>query len=1128
MKKNFVLFFSIFALFIFCGNLVFAQVTGGAVTGSVTDSNGAVIPNATVKLTDKARGQVFTATTTDAGSYLFPNVQVGEYSISIEAKGFNPIKRELTVSLNQTATIDATLQAGGGTTVVDVVGSNESIVQTDTSQIGRSFDTRKVEDLPINGNANNLAVLSASVIPSANGTANTSPVIGGIRNRGNSFNIDGVDNNDASVTGASTGPIQDAVSEFTLLQNNYSAEFGAGAGGQFNTITKSGTNEYRGNVFTYIGSQKLNARQTTEDGSPKNFFKEARYGGTFGGPLPFFNFGEGGPMFNSGKNKLFFFAAYEKFYQENAAAAGSFVAPTLAGLNQLAAIPGVSPFVINIFRNNVTLAPTADAANTALFGNILGRTGIPFGNVILPIPAFQEQKSYQVNIDHLPNEKNQFRYRYSRTRFLAEQAGNGGLAFNNNSVFDTDLFSLNYIRTFTSNIINDLRISYLRTIADTPLKDPSLSNFPNLTIESLNLEIGPQGNLPQSGYDNNYQIYDSLTWITGSHTFKFGADFRRYIGGGKFLPRERGDYAYTTFDLLLQDLAPDNVNIRGVGNGSFVGNNHRFFTFAQDDWKIRPNLTINLGVRYEYQGLYRDGKSQITAANANVPGVFEFGIPTVDKNNFAPRIGFAWSPNWDNAFGRFLFGNQGESSIRGNFARSYFANFSNLVSNSVPPTLQGEIQFTGSATNFLQNGGALNLPYVPNLTPAFLRANAGSYIVDQVIPYADAITFSYQRQLGANNGIEIRYLRTTGREMPVQVQLNARQVPNAAYVIPTFLTAPTPAQLTSLPTIASVAAANPTIDPATLLGSRPLGQFGFAGVLTAFPALGESNYDGLSGTFTRRFARNIGFTAAYTLSNTEDNSTNELNTSALNPRRPQDAGNFFGSGLNIDNEWGPSPLDVRHRFVTSFTIDVPFFNNSQNKFAKAVLGGFQLNGIFQAQTGQAITVLAGRDANRNGDGAGDRAIFNPAGDPLTSSGVQAVALIGGVVTPVAMGDTRTVAYYALNSNAGYISTGLFAKELANQGAGTAGRNSFRTRGYNNTDLVVLKNTRFGTDGRFNFQIGAEIFDLFNQRAKTLGGTVFGVGSQTAAFATAGNANFNNYEIGNFSGRTIRMRAKFIF
>jgi hypothetical protein len=166
---------------------------------------------------------------------------------------------------------------------------------------------------------------------------------------------------------------------------------------------------------------------------------------------------------------------------------------------------------------------------------------------------------------------------------------------------------------------------------------------------------------------------------------------------------------------------------------------------------------------------------------------------------------------------------------------------------------------------------------------------------------------------------------------------------------------------------------------------------------------------------------------------------------------------------------GPSPLDVRHRFVIAFTIDVPFFNHSDNGVLKAVLGGFQLNGIFQAQSGQPITVLAGIDANRNGDAAGDRALFNPAGDPSMSSGGQPVALINGVVTNVALGDIRTVAYVVVNPNAGFIATGFFAGELANLGTGTSERNSFRTRGFNNTDLVILKNTRFGTDGRFNFR-----------------------------------------------------------
>jgi hypothetical protein len=1125
MKKvNYVI--TILLSLVFSAVLVSGQVTGGAITGSIVDPNGAVVPNATVRITDKARGQVLTTQTTSAGSYLFPNVPVGEYTVNIEATGFTTVSRDVNVSLNQTATIDIALQVGGGNTTVDVVATDAAAIQTDTSQLGRSFDQRKVTDLPINGNPNNLAVLAPNVIPPARGTAGSGGVSGGIRARGNSFVIDGVDNNDPGVTGPSVvSIIQDAVEEFTLLQNNFSAEFGAGAGGQFNTITRSGTNQYRGNIFGYVGSEKFNARRTDEDLiAKKRFFKSVRYGGTFGGPLPFFNFGEGGPTFISGKNKLFFFAAYEKFYTATQSASGSFQAPTLAGLNQIATNPLASQFAVNLLRNNLTLPSTATNTQT-----VLGVAGIPFGTVTLPVPSSSQYKSYQFNIDHLPNQKDQFRYRFAPYRYSAEQAGQGGLQFNNNLVYNTNLFSFNWIRTISSSIVNDLRLAYRGVLQDYVLTDPGFQTFPNIAVNSLNLALGPNPNLPQNKRDDSYQVYDSLTWIKGQHTFKFGADYRRTLASQNFLPRSRGEFIYTTLDVLLRDLRPDFQNIRGAGSGAFVANHHRMYFFGQDDWKIRPNLTLNLGLRYEYQGNFRDMALQTQAAPANLPGVIEFTNPKADTNNFAPRIGFAWAPNFDNWLGRLFFGETGQSSIRANYSRAFFANFSNLASISLPPTLQAENRDTGTATNFLANGGAIGA-FTPNLTPAFLRAGAASFILDPIVPYSDSFAVSYQRQLDRNTGLELRYLKTLGRLLPVQLQLNTAQTPSGAYVFETFLNAPTAAQLAGRPTRATVLANNPT------LGVRPLAQFGFTNALTAFPNIGESEYDGVSASLTRRFARNFGFTAAYTWSRTLDNSTNELNTSALNPRRPQDSccyfsstGQFIGQeGINLDTEKGRSPLDVPHRFVTSFNVEIPFFNNSENAFLKAVLGGFQINGIFQIQSGQPITVLAGRDANQNGDSAGDRAIFNPNGDPLISSGIYAVDINGTRIQSNGvdvLNSPNTVAYVALNPNAGYVSTGFLARELANQGAGTALRNSLRTRGYNNTDLVVLKNTRFGPDGRFNFQIGAEIFDLFNQRIKT----IYGFNNvTTGSFATAGNANFLNYDISVVPGRTITMRAKFFF
>jgi hypothetical protein len=1108
---------SIAAALFLSSTFIFGQVTGGAVTGTVADTNGAVLPGAEVKLADKARGQVFTTQTTDTGAYLYPNVPVGEYTITIEHAGFEKASKDVTVSLNQTITVNATLQVGGGTNTVDVVAGGDALVQTDTSQVGKSFEIRSVQDLPNAGNINSLAALAPNVLPNPVGLATTTPVIGGVRPRGNTFNVDGVDNDDPGVTGPVTAPIQDAVQEFTLLQNNFNAEFGAGAGGQFNTVTKSGTNNYHGNVFTYIDSEKLNASSTTEgrQGS-KDFFKQARYGGTFGGPLPYLSFGDGGPTFKSGKNKLFFFGAFEKVFNEGAGApAGTAFLPTQAGLDQIAAIPGVSPFVVDIFRNNVALATTADPNATAEFGTVLGVSGIPFGPVALSIPNTFTNKSYQFNIDHLPNEKNQLRYRYSDSRFSAEQAGNGGLAFNNSSIFNTKLFSANWISTISSKIINDLRLSYREAIADNPLVNAELADFPNIEVLSLNLSVGPSGVLPQSSADYSYQVYDSLTLVHGDHTFKFGGEFRNVISNNNFLPRERGDYQYSTFDLLLRDLAPDNVNIRGTGSGAFVSSNYRLYSFAQDDWKILSNLTLNLGVRHEYQSLPRDAALQQLNAVSTVPGVIEFGVPKTDKDNIAPRIGFAWAPTWNTGVGRILFGKQGDSAIRGNFSKAYFTNFSNLVLLNLPPQLQAELRFSGSPTQFLQNGGA-SKDFFPVTGQAESRAQTASIIEDQVVPYTNSFSLSYQRQLGKNMGIELRYLGTRSYQLPVQIQLNGGVVIDSALAIPTLLSAPTAGQLTGLPSVGEILAANPTI------GTGNLEQFGFQGAVTAFPNIGRAWYDGVSASLNRRFTKNFTFTAAYTFSKTIDDSTNELNTSALNPRRPENAGNRFDSnGLSLRNERGLSALDIPHRFVSSFGVDIPFFDKHENPLLRMLLGGFQVNGIYQIQAGQPITVRSGRDSNLNFDAAGDRAIFNPNGDPDISSGIFAVNAAGTRIVDAngvdVLDDPSTVAYVALNPNAGFISTGFLARS-------TAGRNTLRTRGFSRTDLVVLKNTRFGTDGRFNFQVGAEILDLFNYRPKTIGG----VGAQTAAFAIAGNANFNNYDIGNFTGRTVTMRAKFIF
>ncbi|HZS09800.1 MAG TPA: TonB-dependent receptor [Blastocatellia bacterium] len=1062
--------------------IAFGQATGGRVSGTVTDAAGAAIPSANVTITNKATGQVLTTQTTATGSWHFPNLAVGSYTVTISASGFKTSMREAVVALNQESTVGVMLQTGDVTGSADVTASSEALLQTDSSQTGRSYNERQIFELPILGNQYALALLSPNAVATSTGVQGAGGTIGGTRPRGNSFNIDGVDNNDPSVTGPSSKLIQDAVQEFTLLNNNFNAEFGAAAGGQLNTITRSGTNDLHGSAFGYFQNEAFNA-------SPNPYFRDHRFGGTVGGAMI--------------KNKLFYFGAYQYERIRRDALTSTYLAPTAAGLDQIAAIPGASPFVVDLLRNNLTLAPSATATQT-----VLGTPDVPFGNVTLGVPAGSGEHLFQTNIDHLPNDRDQFRYRFSFQRNRAEQPGGGNPNFNNLASYDSRLFSATWVRSFTPTLVNDARVAYRRITETYPLKDSSVSNFPNLVVTSLALNLGPNTVLPQGAPANNsYQLADAVSWLHGSHTVKFGAEMRRQIFTQRFLQFSRGYYDYSSFDQLLLDQAPGNpTSFRGVGSDGFTGNQFKYGFFGQDDWKVTPHLTVNAGLRYEYSTLPRDLATQALNAAASVPGVIDFREPRTDKNNFAPRIGFAWSPTVGGKVGRWFFGESNQSVIRANFSMSYYENFYNLYVTSLPPQFQQTLDLATSAAAlgydparpFLQNGGIPN-QLIPLVDTAAARAATNAFIPDQVSPYSMSWVLSYQRELSRSTVLELRYLGTHGRRLPVQLRLNAAPVNESNLLIPTFLSDPTAEQLAGLPTLADVKAL-----PGVAV--RQLASEGFSSNLTSYQFAGTSRYDAASISLTRQFNRGLGFTGAYTWSTTLDDSTVEFGSSAVNPRRPQD---FF----NLRNERARSALDIPHRFAASFSYDVPFFDKLGNKFLRTAFGGFQIHGIFQAQSGQPITVLSGRDSNLNFDSAGDRTILNLSGASDTSSGVRAIDAAGQTVP---LGFKDTVAYVALNPSAQYIVAGPGARS-------TAGRNTLRTNSFNRTDANIIKTFRLGERGQ-QFQLGAEFYDLFNQQPRTLSG----VGATTAAFATAGNPFFNDYSIGNYTGRAIQLRAKIVF
>jgi len=1113
MYKKLGVLFALIGLLACLTATAVGQVTGGAVTGVVLDAQGAVVPNATITLRSKDTGQTLTSQTTGAGSYTFPNVPVGTYTITIENAGFQPANQELTVTLNQTTTVNATLQVAGiATETVTVTAASEALVQTDSSQLGKTYEAELVRNLPIFGNQNTLAALSPNVVLQPAGSSGSGGAVGGVRPRYNSFMIDGVDNNQFSVTGPQTTVIQDAVAEFTLLTNNFNAEFGAGSGGQFNTITKSGTNEYHGNLFGYLQHQRLNAASTAQerelqegkrDRLPR--FRNVRYGTTVGGPIV--------------RNKLFFFGAYQHEHNTREVAGSSFLAPTEAGLNQIAGLPGASPFVINIIRNNLVLAPSQSTTRS-----ILGAT-VPFGTVTVTNPGGFNDYQTQFNIDHLRGTKDQFRYRFSSDKNDQEQAtGLGNPKFNNNLVFRSYLFSSTWVRTFSPSVINDLRLSYRRHRQDFTLLSDEINVFPNLTARDINLGIGPNSNLPQGQFSNSYQVYDTINYIRGSHSFKFGGEYRNLIATSQFLPRARGDYIYVNFEDLIRDLVPTFDPVRGVGSGAFTFNQERFFVFGQDDWKVTPNLTLNLGLRYEYTTLPRDAALQALNAIANQPGFITFGVPKTDKNNIAPRVGFAYSPEFDGGIGGFIFGGRGQSSIRANFSVSYGDVFGNLSLLTLPPQFQQELRPPNvpgfnTAPGFLQRGGLPSIPNPPT-TVAAARGASSSYTSDFIQPETYSWALSFQRELSRTMALEVRYLGTRSRHLPIQIQLNTGIPPvTATNNIPTFFTAPTAAQLAGRPALSTFLSARRRINPAF-------------SVLTTFDPVGNSQYDAGSVNVTRRFSQGLAFTASYTFSKTISNSDNEVFSSVANPRRPQDP-------LDLANQRAVSDLDIPHRFVLGFTYEVPGFNNSDNAFVKGVLGNWTLSGIFQAQSGQPITPQSGLDSNLNLDAAGDRAIFNPAGAPGTGSAVFPVDINGvrltrtlpnGQVVNVAPSenDPRTVAYVALNPNAQYIQAGPGA--FAN-----AGRNTLRSNMIARTDAAIMKRFPFGEE-KYNIEIGAEINNFFNQRIYAIGNFGNALGTATApglsptdtGFPTVSSSFFNQYNIGNFPGRTIQLRAKLNF
>lgn len=1037
-----------FAILLLAALPSLAQNVSGTISGIVKDPSGAVVPSVNITVTNTGTSATFQATTDDTGAYSIRTLPVGSYDLVAEVNGFKKYQtRGVRLQVNEVARVDVNLAVGTAAETV-TVSSQAVVVDTTTATLKAVVDQKRIAELPLNGrNPTQLMQLIVGVVRDTradvtSGTTypGTLPVsVNGNRSNSTNYVLDGAQNNDHYSNAANPMPNPDALQEFSVQTNNFSAEFGRQSGGLVNAVTKSGTNEIHGSAFEFVRNKAINARNffnppvspgsniRRDDGLKRN-----QFGATLGGPVFI-------PKLYNGRDKTFFFFSYQGTTQRQTPITVGRVVPTPAqrtgDFSNITARALRNPFDnLNPFPGNRVPVSLFNPVSAAIL-----RDHIPLptsGNTISVAPpnAFRDDQILTRGDQQIGSNN-----RLSG-RFWSSIASSPGL-----------LNTANFFEQVTPRGWNNTSV----TITDTHIVSPTLTNqflfsynhtngdavpiYPAKSLKDLGVNMfnddKPQYHITVAGYfdtmntgDTNdfirkeYQLTNTMRWSKGKHQITFGGEYSHGIGdiinnfraNGQF--NFNGNAPFTTDSLADFLIGKFNTLAQGIGEYKKTRFDMVSF-FFQDSFKVRRNFTLDLGVRWEpflpYTDVdgklatWRAGQQSTRYVNAP-PGVLypgDSGIPAggfeKTMTNFGPRLGFAWD----------VFGD-GKTAIRGGYG--IFFDRSNTISTN---SLANQAPFgtvvtvNGNATNNFSNpwAGTTN-PFPGTTTPpstvAFPQFST-QFLYEQSMrnPYIQSWNLTMEREIGAGFIGRASYAGSKGTRMVALREFNA-----AVYA--------------------------PGVTTATTNARRPLAPR--LGNVTIIEPVSNSTYHALQLTAERRFAKGVSILTNYQFSKSIDDASANKAT-----------GQARTDPNNQAYDKGPSDFDKRHVFNLSGLWELPV--KPANRMANAILGGWSLNSIVSLQSGFPFTVGSGVDNARTGTGG------------------QRADIIGNAI----LGDGR--AQGAVIDQ--YLNRAAFAPNALGT-FGTLGRNTYRAPGFASVDFGLAKG--FTLKERFTTTLRFEAFNAFNR------------------------------------------------